>query len=203
MGELKYIMATRAKPQNPLVTLPPPGKPSVSSAAGQATLVRCPPHTLARLRQLNEAEIITLFTPVVPHSPVGSLAKDMDPFEPLGRALPRQVRHVPYRLDAGMTALHGDFLPSSGTIMVVICATENVLRYDAKAFERQLKFARNMTAKVVADASLNTVPIVLLLVSDQAARGAYEYALGGFPALVTVNDYTTPALTDAVHVLFG
>jgi hypothetical protein len=203
MGELKYMMATRAKPHHSLVTLPHPGKPYMSSAAGQATLVRCPPHTLARLRQLNEAEIITLFTPVVPHSPAASLAKNMDPFEPLGRALPRQVRHVPYRLDAGMTPLHGDFLPSSGTIMVVICATENVLRYDAKAFERQLKFARNMTAKVVADASLNTVPIVLLLVSDSAARGAYEYALSDFPALVTINDYTTPALTEAVHVLFG
>jgi hypothetical protein len=203
MGELKYMMANRTKPQNPLVALPSSGKPYMSSAAGEATLVRCPPHTLARLRQLNEAEIITLFTPVVPHSPSAALARDMDPFEPLGRALPRQVRHVPYRLDAGMTSLHGDFLPSSGSIIVVICATENVLGYDPKAFERQLKFACRMTAKVVADASLNMVPIVLLLVSNTAVRGAYEHALRDFPALVTVNDYTTGALADAVHVLFG
>jgi hypothetical protein len=46
------------------------------------------------------------------------------------------------------------------------------------------------------------VPIVLLLVSDTAARGAYEHALGDFPALVTINDYTTAALANAVHVLF-
>ncbi|KAF2627047.1 hypothetical protein BU25DRAFT_312561, partial [Macroventuria anomochaeta] len=173
-------------------------------AAGKAVLVRCPPQTLNRLRTLNEAEVITLFTPVVPHSPSTSLVKDMDPFEPLGRALPRQVRHVPFRMDLGMTDLHPYFLPASGVVVVVICATENVLGHSPEAFERQLKFTRSITRKVEKDTSMTSVPVVLLvIVSNGAKMEAHVQALSDFPTLVTIDDYTPATLERAVHVLFG
>ncbi|KAF1967376.1 hypothetical protein BU23DRAFT_583905 [Bimuria novae-zelandiae CBS 107.79] len=171
--------------------------------AGDPTLVRDSTQALSKLRQLNEAEVITMFTPFVPHPPGTSLAKDMDPFEPLGRALPRQVRHVPYRLDHGMTETHADFLPASGAIVVVICSSQNVLNHDSSAFERQAHFAQDITKRVAENRSLANVPIVLLLVSNGSAKQAHEHGVQDFPTLVTLNDYSTAALTNAVRVLFG
>ncbi|KAJ4345045.1 hypothetical protein N0V95_005987 [Ascochyta clinopodiicola] len=170
---------------------------------GEAVLVRCPSSALNRLRTLNEAEVITLFTPVVPHSPSTSLARDMDPFEPLGRALPRQVRHVPFRMNLGMTELHPYFLSASGVVMVVVCATENVLGHNPDAFERQLQFARNITAKVEKDTSMATVPFVLLVICGAMKSATLEQAVRDFPALVTMDDYTTPTLERTARLLFG
>lgn len=177
---------------------------SQQPTAGKAVLSRCPPQTLARLRTLNEAEVITLFTPVVPHSPSTTLVKDMDPFEPLGRALPRPVRHVPFRVDVGMTELHPFFLSASGVVVIVLCATENVLSHDPDAFERQLRFARGITRKVEKDASMISVPVVLLaIVGHGASQESYERAVRDFPALVTLDDYTPLTLERAVHIVFG
>lgn len=174
-----------------------------ASTAGDAKLVRCPRGLLERLRHLNEAEIITLFTPLVPHPPTTTLAKDMDPFEPLGRALPRKVRHVPYRLDYGKTETHADFLPTSGAVVVVICATPNVLGYHAQAFEKQLQFARGIAREIKENDSVAGIPMVVLIVSDDATGKAYVNAAADVPALVTVGDYTAAALSNAVRVLFG
>jgi hypothetical protein len=174
-----------------------------ASTAGDAKLVRCPQATLERLRRLNEAEIITLFTPFVPHPPTTTLARDMDPFEPLGRALPRQVRHVPYRLDNGMTELHADFLPASGAVVIVMCITDNVLHYNAQAFERQLQFAQDISKKITQTDTIADIPIILLLADNDATGQAYANAMQNFPALVTINDYTTAALANAVRVMFG
>ena len=174
-----------------------------ASSAGNAKLLRCPTDSLQRLRYLNEAEIITLFTPFIPHSPSTTLAKDMDPFEPLGRALPRQVRHVPYRLDHGMTETHGDFLPACGAVVTVICITANVLSHNSQAFERQLQFARDVMRKTKENNMTAVIPVILLLVVDDANAQAYVNATYEFPTLVTINDYTTAALTNAVRVLFG
>ncbi|KAI0572462.1 hypothetical protein PtrSN002B_004257 [Pyrenophora tritici-repentis] len=127
----------------------------------------------------------------------------MDPFEPLGRALPRQVRHVPYRLDYGMTETHGDFLRACGAVVIVICTTANVLSHDTQAFERQLKFARDITTQTKKNAITVGIPIILLLVADDAIAQAYANATYDFPTLVTINDYSTAALVNAVRVLFG
>lgn len=190
MGEHKMKRSMRADSQQP--------------AAGQAVMVRCPAQTLFRLRTLNEAEVITLFTPVVPHSPLTSLVKDMDPFEPLGRALPRPVRHVPFRMDLGMTDLHPCFLSASGVVVVVICATENVLGHYPEAFERQLRFARSITSKVEKDTSLASVPVVLLaVIGDSAKTAAYEQATCDFPVLLTLDDYTPATLERGVRAIFG
>ncbi|KAH9882908.1 hypothetical protein J1614_000274 [Plenodomus biglobosus] len=171
--------------------------------SSSAKLVRCPPEILKRLQRLNEAEIITLFTPFVPHPPSTSLAKDMDPFEPLGRALPRRVRHVPYRLEHGMTEMHADFLPSTSAVMIVICVTSNVLGYSAHAFEQQVRFARDVARQIRCRDCITELPVVLLLADDSSSNQAYADAMLDFPALVAINDYNTAALTSAVHALFG
>jgi len=173
------------------------------SSAGNAKLVRCPEDILNRLRRMNEAEVITLFTPFVPHPPSSTLARDMDPFEALGRALPRQVRHVPYRMDSGMTQLHVDFLPASGAAIIVICVTDNVISSSPRAFEQQVSFARDIWRKIAETKSIAGIPAVMLLVSSDAAGRAYADAMQEFPALVMINDYTTAALVNAVRVLFG
>ncbi|KAL5439146.1 hypothetical protein PMIN06_010046 [Paraphaeosphaeria minitans] len=143
-----------------------------------------------------------MFTPFVPHPPGSSLAKDMDPFEPLGRALPRQVRHVPYRLDRGMTETHADFLPTSGAIVVVICSSQNVLSHDSRAYEQQTRFAQDVMKRVAENRSLASVPVIVLLISNGMMKQTHEYGLQDFPTLVTLNDYSTAALTNAVRVLF-
>lgn len=177
---------------------------SQQPTAGKATFVRCPPQTLNRLQTLNEAEVITLFTPVVPHSPSTTLVKDMDPFEPLGRALPRPVRHVPFRMDLGMTDLHQHFLSASGVVVVVICATENVLGHNPDAFERQLQFARNIARMVEKDTSMVSVPVVLLtIVGSGPTVSGQQHALRDFSTLLTLDDYTPPTLECAVRAIFG
>ncbi|KAF2268974.1 hypothetical protein CC78DRAFT_529600 [Lojkania enalia] len=174
-----------------------------SAATDSASIVKCPSATLSRLRQLNEAEWITLFTPFVPHPPSTVLARNMDPFEPLGRMLPRQVRHVPYRLDHGMTDTHVDFLGASGAIIIVICSTENVTSYDPKAYDAQARFANSVLQKVNENKTLADVPTFVLLITNGVARQAHEEGLIDFPAIVTCNNYTTSALANAVRVMFG
>jgi hypothetical protein len=106
-------------------------------------------------------------------------------------------------MDHGMTELHPHFLPASGAVVVVICATENVLGHNSEAFARQLKFARNITYKVDTDPSMSVVPIVLLVVHDTGRSAYYEQAVRDFPALVTMDDYSPLTLERAVRVLFG
>jgi hypothetical protein len=127
----------------------------------------------------------------------------MDPFEPFGRALPRQVRHVPYRLDHSMTETHAAFLPASGAVVIVMCAADNVLSGNARAFQQQLDFAQSIWSKIWESESIADIPVILLLVSSDASRRTYAAAMQDFPALVTINDYTSAALTNAVRILFG
>lgn len=144
-----------------------------------------------------------MFTPVVPHPLSTTLARDMDPFEPLGRALARHVRHVPYRLDTGMTETHTDFLPSCGAIIIVVCSAENVVSRNPRAYEQQARFARDLLRKKEENRDLDHVPAVVLLVTNGAGCRGHEDGLKDIPALVTCDSYTPSALHNAVGVLFG
>ncbi|KAF2688948.1 hypothetical protein K458DRAFT_414617 [Lentithecium fluviatile CBS 122367] len=213
MGEYKArtsLKSSKAHSYHARKMAPPvPGASNLTAllqsapTAGNATLVRCPSQMLARLRQLNDAEVITLFTPFVPHPPGTALAKNMDPFEPLGRSFPRKVRHVPYRLDHGMTEMHIDFLPPSGAIVVVICSTQNVIEHNHHAFEQQLKFCRDVAGRISGNKSLVDAPFILLLVTNGIAKQNHEIDVRDFPALVTIDDYSTAALANAVRAMFG
>lgn len=209
MGERKYRTVKEhhsANAQN--MASPSPGVSNLttllqSTSTGSATLIRCPASTLQRLRHLNEAEFVTLFTPVVPHPPSTLLVKTMDPFEPLGRALPRYVRHVPYRLDNGMTDTHADFLSSAGAVIIVVCSTENVVSHNSLAFTQQAKFARDILKKVQDNKTISDIPVIVLLITNGTARQTHEERLKDIPALFTCNNYTTSALENAVRVVFG
>ena len=102
-----------------------------------------------------------------------------------------------------MTDLHPHFLSASGVVVVVLCATENVLGHNAEAFERQLKFARSITRKVEKDTSMASVPVVLLVICGEAKMVGYEQAVRDFPAVLTMDDYAPPTLERAVRVIFG
>lgn len=106
-------------------------------------------------------------------------------------------------MDKGMTDLHPYFLPASGAVVVVICATENVLSRHPEAFERQVKFARGINQRIEKDPSMDIVLILLLVVCSASKSMTYEHAVRDFPALVTVDEYTPLALECAVRVLFG
>ena len=212
MGEIPFRplppsqLATKRAFQMPSTT---PRKSNLTAllqtapGAGNAAIVRDSDNALHQLQRLNDAEIITLFTPLVPHPPATALAKNMDPFEPLGRSLPRQVRHVPYRLDYGMTETHADFLSSTGAVVVVVCSTENVLRYDGQAFERQAKFARDVFIKTHEEISSATIPIVILLITESPSSRSHVSRMNDFPSLVTLDDYSPAALSNAVGIMLG
>ena len=201
-----YIMPS-TQPRQQQTTLPSNLTATLQDApsAGNPKLATCPPATLYRLQHLHPAEIITLFTPVVPHPPSTSLAKNMDPFEPLGRALAiqHQVRHVPYRLDHGMTETHADFLHASGAVVMVVCATDHVVAHNRSAFYQQAAFARDAMLAIKNKPSLIGVPVFVLLVSDGPARMAQESCLQHVgPALVTLDEYTPAALSNVVRAMF-
>lgn len=101
-----------------------------------------------------------------------------------------------------MTELHSDFLPASGATVIVVCVTENVMCNNARAFEQQVDFARNIWRRIYETRAIAGIPAILLLVSSDTAGQAYADAMQEFPALVMVNNYTTSALADAVRVLF-
>jgi hypothetical protein len=102
-----------------------------------------------------------------------------------------------------MTELHADFLPSSGAVVLVVCVTDNVMSRNHQAFDEQVEFARDIWRSIGASDSIAGIPVILLLASNDATAQAYADAIPEFPALVTINDYTTGALTNAVRVLFG
>jgi hypothetical protein len=81
--------------------------------------------------------------------------------------------------------------------------TENVINNSPRAFEQQVKFARDIWSKIAELKSIAGIPAIMLLVSSDAAGRAYAEAMQEFPALVMINDYTTAALMNAVRVLFG
>lgn len=103
-----------------------------------------------------------------------------------------------------MTDIHPHFLSASGVVVVVICATENVLGHNPEAFERQLKFARSITTKVEKDTSMASVPVVLLAIVGNGVKAtAYEQAVRDFPVLLTLDDYTPATLERGVRTVFG
>jgi hypothetical protein len=101
-----------------------------------------------------------------------------------------------------MTEMHADFLPASGAVVIVVCATSNVISHHVHAFEQQLKFARSISKKVSQSDIIADIPILLLLVDDDSTGEGYINAVFDFPAVVTINDYTAAALANAVRVLF-
>lgn len=101
-----------------------------------------------------------------------------------------------------MTETHTDFLRSCGAIIIVICSAENVTSRIPRAYEQQVKFARDLLSRKEENRDLDHVPAVVLLVTNGAGQRAHEDGLKDIGALVTCDAYTPSALYDAVEVLF-
>ena len=83
--------------------------------------------------------ILLLLTPSVPPLPGPNYTPNVDPFEPLGRAIARfhnRTRHVPYTLSAGVTSTHAAFLERAAAIVLVLCNTSSAF------VETQVEFVR-------------------------------------------------------------
>jgi hypothetical protein len=102
-----------------------------------------------------------------------------------------------------MTETHADFLPTSGAIVIVVCSTEDIINHNSKAFEQQIRFARNVAKKVEEGNSPEDAPVVLLLITNGAASHFHEDELRDFPALITCDNYTPSALQDVAQLIFG
>jgi len=102
-----------------------------------------------------------------------------------------------------MTETHTDFLPASGAIVVVVCATENVLLFDGRAFEHQVQFARDVCRGVEGREGLRNVPVTVVLVSNGVARQSHEAAAREFGSLILLDEYSPAALGNAVKIMFG
>ncbi len=103
-----------------------------------------------------------------------------------------------------MTDTHAGFLPSCGAVVIVICATTNVLYHNKQAFEQQFSFARDVAKKAEQlRTTPSKIPVILLLIDDETADQVYANVMHDFSTLVSINDYSTAALADAVRILFG
>ncbi|KAF2744455.1 hypothetical protein M011DRAFT_165431 [Sporormia fimetaria CBS 119925] len=158
---------------------------------------------LNHFRNLDATETTLLLSPVVPHPPSSELEKNMDPFEPLGRAFHRNVRHVPYRGDVGLRDTHRAHIRSAAAIVVVVCCTKLIVGLNPRAFETQTKFASAVVETVQHLRPRGNVPVIVLLITDDDSRNAQVKALDTVSVLVTCNNYTPSVLRHTAQVLLG
>ena len=101
--------------------------------------------TPSPLLLLSTDSVVLLLTPMVPL--IDARGGELDPFEPLGRALSRtqpRIRHVPYMLSAGLTPTHLAFLSRAAAVILVLACTSSALT------EAQLEVCTNLET-VLAD----------------------------------------------------
>ena len=193
---------------------------SDASAASVASAVGWPSPALARLRSLHPAEYIVLFSPVVPHPRDTTQSRDTDPFEPLGRALSKRhkrIRHVPYFPTVGITSTHAEFLRAAGAVAIVVCCPgDSSAPADDKSnissasdgvdgLSGQMEFADDVVQMTAKDASLSSVPVIVLLIAG-GSGGTYESSINSTNqqiALVRCAEYTPSALWNAAEVMLG
>ena len=99
---------------------------------------------------------LVLFTPAIPST------SDIDPFEPLGRALSAyhgQVRHVPYLPTRGMTTTHSTFCSVAGSIVIVAC---QIIEGYGPISSASLRGQQHAVRDIRDVALANQIPIVLI-----------------------------------------
>jgi len=132
---------------------------------------------------------LVLFTPAIPSS------SDIDPFEPLGRALSAyhgRVRHVPYLPSRGMTTTHSAFCSVAGSIVIVACRTvENHGPISSASLEGQQHFVRD-----IRDMALTyRVQVVLVEIGDIDCSHLFH-------TVVQCSDYATDTLETVARLIF-
>ncbi|QDS76728.1 hypothetical protein FKW77_001223 [Venturia effusa] len=123
--------------------------------------------TFATIRNLPDQEVILFFTPAI------ASKSDLDPFEPLGRAIHsyhRRIRHVPYTLTDGFTYVHEAHLAhaSVGAVFMVVLFGHN---YEERWLDQQ-KFLSDSVLKRTNRPDGKTLPSVRMRVGATGAGGA-------------------------------
>ena len=156
-----------------------------SSTSSQPNFTALSQTDLSTLRALPSSANLVLFTPAIPST------CDIDPFEPLGKALSvyhRRVRHVPYLPSRGMTSTHETFCHHAASIIIVVCGAVN-----NSNVKGQRHFARAVIGLTLASAA------TVLLVEIGDGGGEFE----GFSTVLRCGDYRNATLERVADMIFG
>ncbi|KAI9741976.1 MAG: hypothetical protein M1834_000365 [Cirrosporium novae-zelandiae] len=189
-NNLSWITALATPDLSHLRDLKSAHTPLVERAFRKSTaLVRSNIHTLSTLPDLDPSSFVVLLTPIVP---LLDPSQNLDPFEPLGRALARRhnkLRHVPYDFTLGITSVHATFLSRAAAVIFVACTTQTT-QHDS-----QLRALRT-----VRDICRHKIPVVTIGACDpRDLLGQVQLA----DTYLCTFEYTPPALKAAVEVIFG
>ncbi|KAF1990097.1 hypothetical protein K402DRAFT_418181 [Aulographum hederae CBS 113979] len=213
MGEAKSHSYGRSN------IFPPSGYPSTTAkletAFQKVTLkehpmslisVRSVDSALAAFRVLDATEDIALFTPAIP---LNNPNQEMDPFEPLGRALRHRlpVRHIPFVPKIGLTETHKAFLrcttstdeadiDPAGAAIAVICDVHqgSSNKRPTESFGLQLQFAQR-----VRELAAEEIPMLLVVFSETL----FESYLDGFGTVVWSPEFSLKAMGTVAETIFG
>lgn len=156
-----------------------------SSTSSQPNFMALSQTDLSTLRNLPSSANLVLFTPAIPST------CNIDPFEPLGKALSgyhRRVRHVPYIPSRGMTGTHETFCYHAASIIVVVCSALN---------NSNVKGQQNFAQAVVGLTLASTARVVLI----EIGHGGVEFE--GFSTVLRCGDYRNTTLERVADLILG
>jgi hypothetical protein len=156
-----------------------------SPTTSQPTFIALSQTDLSTLRTLPSSVSLVLFTPAIPST------CNIDPFEPLGKALSvyhRRVRHVPYLASRGMTDTHETFCHHAAFIIIVVCSAVN---------NSNLKGQRSFAQAVISLTLASTATVLLVEVGDGGGE------MGGFSTVLRCGDYRNATLERVADLIFG
>jgi len=156
-----------------------------SSTPSQPNFIALSQTDISTLRTLPSSASIVLFTPAIPST------CNIDPFEPLGKALSvyhRRVRHVPYLPSRGMTETHETFCHHAAFIIIVVCSAVN---------NSSLKGQRSFVRAVVGLTLASAATVLLVEVGD----GGEEFE--GVSTVLRCGDHRNATLNRVADLIFG
>lgn len=171
----------------------------INSGSEDCQMVRSSAQSLANLAS---SSTLLLFTPAV--TPAGKATnktgENIDPFEPLGRALSRyhrRIRHVPYVPKIGFTETHDAFLSQADAVIVVICEPEQAKH---ECVGNQGDFA-DATHEALDNASFGgQFPLVLIRCGD--SNGTFWPDLMQFDNVMKCSTYDPEMAKQIARKLF-
>lgn len=140
---------------------------------------------------LRNTDLLILLTPVI--APSGEGGGTIDPFEPLGRVLAARhpwVRHVPYTITNGITALHAFFVTRAKLVIFIIAGAS------LAAQKSQIEMA-----KVIRAVSEHRHLIIVACDDIQRQTKALEDL--EFRTIVQASGYSPEILEKVAAILFG
>jgi hypothetical protein len=187
MGEIKSPSRTHQRKTSDIAKLLQ--DTSISDKALEPSFQKLDDDDISTLRGVPPSATLVLFTPAIPSR------FDIDPFEPLGKALcryHRTVKHIPYRPDVGMTVTHSAFCVDAGSVIIIVCqVTENHGPVSSGSLKGQQNFARD-----VGDlAKSYDAPVLLVEIGEGDCSKEFDL-------VVKCNDYSSQTLRRVADLIF-